>query len=266
MITEKEQEEVVHDIWAGNTTVFSLPVIVYAFNRKELDKGVDKGYKKGTFKPESPDFITKTALKSNINSFAIHKTFQQVKDMTAIVFDEEGIIRPFNKFKEEASVIFKTYNKTWLEVEFHSAVAQSQQASLWNDVIRDKEALPMLEYVTIGDGAVRDEHAAWNGIIKPVDDPFWATRWPQNDFNCRCRTRQLEKGKETNLSTHLTKVNKEFKQKGKAQLPSLNNTSKVFKHNTGEAQVVWKEKGSGAHPYFSIDKQFEPLRDKNFGL
>jgi hypothetical protein len=31
------------------------------------------------------------------------------------------------------------------------------------------------------------EHVAWDGLVVPVDHPFWRTHFPPNGFNCSCR-------------------------------------------------------------------------------
>jgi len=33
----------------------------------------------------------------------------------------------------------------------------------------------------------REEHLAWDGLVLPVDDPWWDTHTPQNGWGCRCR-------------------------------------------------------------------------------
>lgn len=43
------------------------------------------------------------------------------------------------------------------------------------------------EYVTVGDGRVRDSHAALDGTRLPKDDPFWRRFMPPNGWNCRCQ-------------------------------------------------------------------------------
>lgn len=48
------------------------------------------------------------------------------------------------------------------------------------------DALPYWQYLTAGDGKVRPEHEALDGMILPADDPFWDTHYPPWDFGCRC--------------------------------------------------------------------------------
>lgn len=49
-----------------------------------------------------------------------------------------------------------------------------------------KEAVPFLQYNTVGDSNVRDDHAALDGVVLPADDEFWQTHYPPWDFGCRC--------------------------------------------------------------------------------
>jgi len=44
-----------------------------------------------------------------------------------------------------------------------------------------------LRYVAILDGRTRPSHAKNHGVIRHRDDAFWATHYPPNGWNCRCR-------------------------------------------------------------------------------
>lgn len=37
----------------------------------------------------------------------------------------------------------------------------------------------------------RLEHKAWDGIVLPLDDPWWDTHSPQNGWGCKCRKRSI---------------------------------------------------------------------------
>lgn len=71
-----------------------------------------------------------------------------------------------------------------LLVRFHGF--QAYQATQWNLDQQTKDTHPYYLYRTAQDDAVRDSHAALDGIILPIDDPFWQTHYPPWDWGCRC--------------------------------------------------------------------------------
>ena len=68
-------------------------------------------------------------------------------------------------------------------------VAQGRQIEEHADVF------PYLQYVATRDGRVRDGHDALNGIILPVDDPFWLDHMPPWEWNCRCQVIQVSRAR-----------------------------------------------------------------------
>lgn len=37
----------------------------------------------------------------------------------------------------------------------------------------------------------RPEHLAWDGLVLPLDDPWWDTHTPQNGWGCKCKKRMI---------------------------------------------------------------------------
>jgi hypothetical protein len=37
----------------------------------------------------------------------------------------------------------------------------------------------------------RPEHLAWDGLVLPLDDPWWDTHTPQNGWGCKCKKRMV---------------------------------------------------------------------------
>lgn len=265
MIKAEQREDIFRDIWGGAITLFTLPVILFSDTWKELQKGLFRGFGNfADFTETSTDFKILTKLNENINRFSAAKTFQNVKDTQNFILDERGFLRSFTEFRKDAKKIFSQYNENWLKTEFETTVANAQSAVQWQDIQRDKKTLPLLKYQTAGDDRVRPLHAAWDGIVKPVDDPFWDTRSPQNDFGCRCVLIQLEEGEEkvTNLGDRL----KEVKTQTKGKITSLENDSKLFNINPGKRKIIFPDKGKSPHPYFKVDQTFETLKANNFNL
>ncbi len=67
-------------------------------------------------------------------------------------------------------------------------------AAKWEKIERDGDRYN-LRYRTAGDGRVRPEHAALNGVTLPPSDPFWASCYPPNGWRCRCNVVRVLKDK-----------------------------------------------------------------------
>lgn len=263
MITPEEEENIFTGIWIGAITVISLPIILFSDTFKQLEKALFRGFGANLtdFEEGSREFILLTKLRENLNRFSAAKTFQNIRDTQNFRLDE-GQLRPFNEFRQDARKIFDKYNEDWLKTEFETVVSNAQAADQWIDIQKDKKILPLLKYVTAGDERVRPQHAAWDGIVKPVDDPFWDTRTPPADWRCRCVLIQLEEGEEevTNLGKHLEQV------KTKTGVTSLNNPSELFSNNPGKTTFIFKDKGQSPHPYFKVPRDLNDLKKRNFNM
>lgn len=98
----------------------------------------------------------------------------------------------FADFRNNAQLLgFEPNNPYHLRTNFNTATSAAYQAGRWKSIENTKDIFPYLRYVTMQDERVRDEHAPLNGIVLPVDDPFWITSYPPNDWNCRCDVEQL---------------------------------------------------------------------------
>jgi len=189
------------------------------------------------FEYGSPDYNKLAHLETNVYQFSGAKNYQQLRDLTSAVKDSAT----FQEFKNKALTILDEYQGSWLKTEYNAAVAGSQMASKWVDFERsaslqgNDEAL--LEYRTMEDARVREEHALLDGITRPVDDSFWKTYYPPNGWNCRCTVIQLTDGKKTPDK--------------KMEYPDI---PKMFQVNLGQEGLVFP-KGS---PYFiGLPKEIE---------
>jgi hypothetical protein len=73
--------------------------------------------------------------------------------------------------------------KTIFEVNMRSAYS----AGRWERIQRVKKGFPYLRYRHSDSVKVaREEHLAWDGVIKPVDDPWWETHHGPNGWGCKC--------------------------------------------------------------------------------
>lgn len=237
-IPKKKLDEIFQGVHSGKIDIDNLPQELSQFTYTELMAFVADGF--GEL--NSPVKINRmAAYDNNISAFSGAKTFQQVKDLNSFVFNPDGSKRPFKEFREFAKSINDQYNVNWLKTEQDTSFGMSQSANQWMDIQDDKDLFPMLQYQTVGDGRVRDEHAAWDGVTRPVDDEFWDTRMPINSFNCRCQVIKKSGGKSTSL-------------RGKPQ-----NSDPLFSVNPGKADYIFNEK---KHPYFKHTRAEGPAFKK----
>ena len=57
--------------------------------------------------------------------------------------------------------------------------------------MRGKRRHPYLIYELGPSREHRDQHVAWQGLILPVDHPFWEAHYPPNGWGCKCRVRAI---------------------------------------------------------------------------
>ncbi len=244
--SEADNNRFLKDIRNGVITLFNLPTGLYNKIGKEITEAVFKGidFPDGA-DITAPNYELERQLKRNAYRFSSAKVFQHVNDVSNVLVDENGIRRSYSQFKKIADTITDDYVEDWLKTEYNTAQAMSERAGEWRTFQQEKKIFPLLRYQTVLDEAVRDEHAALEGIVRPVDDAFWNSHNPLNGWNCRCQLVQIESGKLTDL-----------KKNPPAEIDPL------FKGNVGKSGEMFSSK----HPYFSVPIKFKKRKDNNFGL
>ena len=124
------------------------------------------------------------------------KTFHELNEAFPSLLDENGNRRTFERFLKDVQKIDETYNRNYLRAEYNFVHASAAMAARWEEFARDGDDY-LLQYRTAGDGKVRPEHAALNGVTLPPSDTFWDEYYPPNGWNCRCTAVQVRKGKYT---------------------------------------------------------------------
>lgn len=84
-------------------------------------------------------------------------------------------------------ILKTTFDARRLKLIFDTNTRQACSAGQWKRLQQTKRTPPYLRYITKRDGRVRPAHSAWDNVMLPVDDGFWATHSPPNGWRCRCR-------------------------------------------------------------------------------
>ena len=105
------------------------------------------------------------------------KTFHELHEAFPKLTDENGNRKSFNDFYNDVQKIDSTYNRNYLHSEYNFVNASADMAAKWERFAQDGDRYN-LQYRTVGDDRVREEHAELDGITLPIDDPFWHTYYP----------------------------------------------------------------------------------------
>ncbi|MCS7029806.1 MAG: phage minor head protein [Bacteroidia bacterium] len=96
-----------------------------------------------------------------------------------------------NAADDRKAGMYKVLHENYTLTEANHFTTSARMAKKWIQIQESKEEFPYLQYVTAHDDHVRPAHKALDGVIKPVDDPFWNTHYPPNGYNCRCTVKKL---------------------------------------------------------------------------
>jgi SPP1 gp7 family putative phage head morphogenesis protein len=193
---QREAARIARGIYNGTIIAGSIDERLTELVAAELRKAVIEGFGKDftDLDTGTPHYKMLESLEKNVFHFSAAKNYQQLKSMTLALRDDQGEVRSFRDFKNEAAKISQEYNGRWLKTEYDSAVGSGQMAGKWTDFEINKETAPWLRYDTAGDRRVRPGHKAINGVTKQVDDAFWNIWYPPNGWGCRCDVTQLING------------------------------------------------------------------------
>jgi SPP1 gp7 family putative phage head morphogenesis protein len=180
-------EKIAQDLHKGKIKPSDLNQELISGTYKELNEAAHKGYGKDWVKfPKDGKGNLPIELKKNLYAFSGAKTYAQLEELNRLLYDNEGKLRPFNEYKVLAKKLNRQYNENWLQAEWQTARTAAQMAQKWEKLQETKDLFPNLKYRTAGDDRVRPKHKALDGIIKPIDDPFWSKYYPPLDWRCRC--------------------------------------------------------------------------------
>lgn len=246
--TDKQIKELLHGIETGKINEYNLPEDLYNAITDYMKDGVFEGFGSNLKNVIEQDRELLTQLVENVHIFSGAKTYQQVKEINLLLVDDNGDLRSSSEFNKLGREKFELWNDTWGETEYKTAIGQSQMASKWNDIERNKDVLPNLEYSAVIDENTSDICEPLNGIIAPVDDPIWDTISPLNHFNCRCLIMQVDTEPTENYEDKAQQVE--------------DNMQDIFKHNAGKTGEIFTKE----HPYFDVPKEDKEYAKRNFDL
>lgn len=176
----------------------------------------------------------KDLIDQNLWRFSGFKSDIQMREAANKLYNENGELKSFKDFAKDVKQIHHNYNMNYLRSEYDHVARSVEMFNQWNDLEEDDE----LQYRTMQDNKVREDHRALDGTTLPKSDPFWELYYPPNGWNCRCTAKPVRKGKykRSNSKAAIAKGNEATK------LPK----QQIFRTNPGKTLNLMPDK----HPYY----------------
>lgn len=196
----------------------------------------------------------RVALEENTFIFSGFKTYQQLREVSGLLKDEDGGFKSFEAFSRDIQQLNDRYNKNYLRAEYNYATQSTQMAVKWHDFVADGDDY-LLQYRTSGDDRVRAEHAALHGVTLPIGDAFWDEYLPPLDWGCRCTVVQVPREKYQQSDPDEAKALGEAATAGPKK--------KIFRFNPGKTMKIFPPK----HPYYKVpEEEKEVVKDAITGF
>lgn len=130
-------------------------------------------------------------LKNSIAEFSAFKETSFRSQLEAALTDD-GKVVPWSEFKKKAAELNVEYNQRWLKTEYHHTVATANSVENWKAFEADADLYPNLKYNAVNDAKTREKHRALDGLILPINHPFWKSHNVPLDWGCRCDLEQTD--------------------------------------------------------------------------
>lgn len=122
------------------------------------------------------------------------------------------------------------------KVIYDTNVTQSYNAGREKQMQAVKHLRPYGLYRHTSSEHPRLHHLAWDGLILPLDDPWWDSHTPQNGWGCKCKKYSLSR----------VEAEREWKKSGKSgpdEAPPIEMEKRIVGKNGSNPREVWVPKG-----------------------
>ena len=174
-------------IYGGFDVENSIEPAMWQELTKIMNEATTKGLSKGEFSIDhNRGFLN--AVKHANKVFAAFKTHAMGKSMASKLLDDNGNLKPFDKWMKDISSISSHHVGSWLKTEYNTAVLRAHNAADWRSFIENKDIMPNLRWMpTTSPDAEAVHRGYWEKkLTLPVEHPFWNKHHPGDRWNCKC--------------------------------------------------------------------------------
>ncbi len=180
-------------IYSGFDTSSDVEPSIWREVLRVINAATVEGLSQGSVPPShEEDFYS--ALRHSNEVFAAFKVHNMGRLMAAQLFDADGRLKPFSKWRDDVQPIASHHVGAWLRTEYDTAIIRAHNAADWRQFERDKDIFPNLRWMPTTSPTPESSHRAFweRRLTLPVDDPFWDEHHPGDRWNCKCSLEQTD--------------------------------------------------------------------------
>ena len=180
-------DEFLNAIYEGFDVENSIEPTMWRELTKIMNDATAKGLSKGEFSIDHNKGFLESVKHAN-EVFAAFKTHAMGKSMASKLLDDNGHLKPFDKWMKDISSISSHHVGSWLKTEYNTAVLRAHNAADWRSFIENKDIMPNLRWMpTTSPDAEAVHRGYWEKkLTLPVKHPFWNKHHPGDRWNCKC--------------------------------------------------------------------------------
>lgn len=122
----------------------------------------------------------------NTARWSAFKVHRMQNDIAAQLYDEDGTLKPFDRWAKDVEPMLDHHVGHWLRTEYNTAVIRAQQAADWQRFEENADIMPNLTWIPSTSAQPGADHKIFWGVTLPIDHPFWNSHRPGDRWGCKC--------------------------------------------------------------------------------
>lgn len=133
-------------------------------------------------------------LRTNNAIWTAFRTHRMQNDIASQLLDENGNLKPFERWVKDIKGMTNHYVRQWLKTEYNTAILRAHQAADWKHFEAEQDVFPNIRWMPTTSPQQDLVHAQYwrNKLTLPVNHPFWKEHRPGDRWNCKCSLEQTD--------------------------------------------------------------------------
>ena len=137
------------NIYKGNVDIdHEVEEHLFQETSKIFNEAISEGYANAVENNTPlPNDTFRSSFKHSADVFSAFRVHRMQQDIAAQMIDEDGHVKPFQKFVKDVSPYIEHRNRAWLRTEYDTAILRAQNAAEWKMFEAEKDVYPNLEWI-----------------------------------------------------------------------------------------------------------------------